>query len=167
MDDKVNKALGGQSTSLPASRHNSVSDLTILNDDENEKLQEIKEKLSEQSPNKQSANKNTIGTRSTPHSPKGSPRQSLKDITEQVAIIQNSLESSIILSNSTVSLISMNDGQNLKLPEENDIYDENTHPKMIGKKSNIKNELRRRVSLQELSMNVDKSLDGTNKSKIT
>ncbi|KAF7489230.1 Transmembrane anterior posterior transformation protein 1 -like protein [Sarcoptes scabiei] len=157
LEDKVNKMIGGHSASLPASRHNSVSNLTIL--DEEIKLQDIKDKLTEQqnSPVKQQMNKSVIstGARSTPHSPlNGSPRDSLEDITEQVAIAQNSLESSIILSDSTVSLISMNDGQNLKLPEEK-LKTVGKTPKLSLTKKKIMQYWRRRVSLQELPVNVD------------
>lgn len=159
LEDKVNKALGGQSASLPASRHNSVTDLSILN--EEKKLQEIKEKLAEQSPTKQATPVKVAivtGTRSSPHSPaNGSPRDSLEDITEQVAIVQNSLESSIILSDSTVSLISINDGQHLKLTQPA-MNDENALPVGGHKKphhlSAFQN-IRRRVSLQELPTNVE------------
>ncbi|OTF79125.1 DUF747 domain containing protein [Euroglyphus maynei] len=127
LEDKVNKALGGHSASLPASRHNSVSDLTILN--EEKALHEIRDKLEseqrqqqeqQQQQQQQQPKQSPIktATKSTPHSPlNGSPRNSLEDISEQVAIIQKSLESSIILSDSTVSLISMNDGHNVRLPK--------------------------------------------------
>lgn len=159
LEDKVNKAVGGQSASLPASRHNSVTELTIL--DEETALQEIKEKLIEQSPTKQVAPVKisvSSGTRSTPGSPTGSTRNSLEDITEQVAIVQNTLESSIILSDSTVSLISINDGKNVQLKEIE--QDENCPLKNFPNK--IKNRLfieseqshRRRVSLQEFPTNV-------------
>lgn len=167
LDDKVSKTLGGQSASLPASRHNSVTDLTIL--DEEEKLMEIKEKIIEQSsPSKQAVvvvNSINSGARSTPHSPSSSPRNSLEDITEQVAIAQNTLDhSSIILSDSTVSLVSMNDGQNLKLPDVPSAQKENANKSKLHKVSSPRRKLfslsnfpslKRRVSLQELSNNVD------------
>ena len=162
LEEKVNKALGGQSTSLPASRHNSVSDLTILEEDE--KLMEIKEKMIElENPNKQAkVAALSSGTRSTPHSPSASPRNSLEDITEQLAMVQNTLDSPIILSDSIVSLVSMNDGQNFKLPEvephkENAIKSKhklNSPRRKLFSFSNFPN-LKRRVSLQELPNNVD------------
>src|SRR5699024_9146251 len=83
---------------------------------------------------------------------------SLEDITEQVAIVQNSLaESPIILSDSTVSLISMNDGHNVKLLDQTTGNDENA----LGaagpsRKSHLSpfQPIRRRVSLQELPTNI-------------
>ncbi|KAH9419995.1 Transmembrane anterior posterior transformation protein 1 [Dermatophagoides pteronyssinus] len=180
LEEKVNKALGGHSASLPASRHNSVSDLTILN--EEKALHEIKEKLeSEQQRQQPQQSPTKTTTKSTPHSPlNGSPRNSLEDISEQVAIIQKSLESSIILSDSTVSLISMNDGRNVRLPksiiqssssttqylEEDDDDDEilNNENEMIIRDSENQKmntitmakkraNIQRRVSLQELPTN--------------
>lgn len=180
LEEKVNKALGGHSASLPASRHNSVSDLTILN--EEKALHEIKEKLeSEQQRQQPQQSPTKTTTKSTPHSPlNGSPRNSLEDISEQVAIIQKSLESSIILSDSTVSLISMNDGRNVRLPksiiqssssttqylEEDDDDDEilnNENEVIIRDSENQKMNtitmakkranIQRRVSLQELPTN--------------
>lgn len=169
LEDKVNKALGGQSASLPASRHNSVTELTIL--DEEEKLIEIKEKIIEQTPNKQT-NKSSInlGTRSTPHSPNTSPRHSLEDITEH---LQNTLESSIILSDSTVSLISMNDGQNLHLPQDGLQKENSLKPKhkvnsprrKLFSLTNFPN-LKRRVSLQERTNNDTYADDSTDEKQL-
>ena len=155
LEDKVCKTLGGQSTSLPTSRRNSVSELTILDD---EKLLEIKEKIAEQTSNKQTKTSINAGTRSTPHSPSTSPRNSLEDITEQ-AILQNTLESSIIFSDSTVSLVSMNDGQNLRLPQD-DIQKENVL-KLKHKTTSPRTKLfalsslKRRISLQERPNNMN------------
>lgn len=179
LEDKVSKALGGHSASLPASRHNSVTDLTIL--DEETALHEIKEKLIEQSPIKQCSSVKanvSSGTRSTPHSPNASVRNSLEDITEQVAIVQNSLESSNIFSDSTVSLISINDGKNVKLPED-PVQDENA----LGSKQTLHRpnrktlfplnlqSLRRRVSLQDFPTNISNNYieqnEPVNKSKIS
>lgn len=177
LDEKVNKTLGGQSASLPASRHNSVTDLTIL--DEEEKLMELKEKIIEQaSPSKQAkgvANSINSGARSTPHSPNSSPRNSLEDITEQVAIAQNTLDSLVILSDSTVSLVSMNDGQNLKLPDVPSAQKENAKSKVKVNSPRRKlfslgnfPSLKRRVSLQELPNNVnhDNYKDGGNRQEV-
>lgn len=176
LDDKVNKTLGGQSASLPASRHNSVTDLTIL--DEEEKLMELKEKIIEHSasPSKQAkaavASSINSGARSTPHSPSSSPRNSLEDITEQVAIAQNTLDSLVILSDSTVSLVSMNDGQNLKLPNVPSAQKENAKSKQKVNSPRRKlfslgsfPSLKRRVSLQELpnNVNLDNFTDTGNK----
>lgn len=175
LDDKVNKTLGGQSASLPASRHNSVTDLTIL--DEEEKLMELKEKIIEQaSPSKQVkvavGNSINSGARSTPHSPSSSPRNSLEDITEQVAIAQNTLDSLVILSDSTVSLVSMNDGQNLKLPDVPSAQKENAKSKQKVNSPRRKlfslgnfPSLKRRVSLQEIpnNVNLENYTDNSNK----
>ena len=160
LDDKVNKAIGGQSASLPASRHNSVTDLTIL--DEEEKLIEIKDRIIEQTPSKQPKIGSGTGTRSTPHSPTASLHNSLEDITEQAAIRQDTLEPTIILSDSTVSLVSMNDGQSVKLPENILMQKENIHkvknklnsPRKRFFQMNSIHNLMRRVSLQELPNNV-------------
>lgn len=164
LDEKVTKTLGGQSASLPASRHNSVTDLTIL--DEEQKFLEIKEKMIEQaSPSKHSTKAPVSlnsGARSTPHSPSTSPHNSLKDITKQVAIAQNTLDSSIILSDSTVSLVSMNDGHNLKLPDVAPLQKENAIKQ--GAQNSPRRKLfsfsgfpsmKRRISLQELPNNGD------------
>ncbi|KAH9501537.1 Transmembrane anterior posterior transformation protein 1 [Dermatophagoides farinae] len=150
LEEKVAKALGGHSASLPASRHNSVSDLTILNEEsalhvirnkleqEHQQQQQLQQQqLQQQSPMKTAT---MTTTRSTPHSPlNGSPRNSLEDISEQVAIVQKSLESSIILSDSTVSLISMNDGRNVRLPKKSTIPSLTTqHPEEENDENEIK-----------------------------
>ncbi|KAI2804211.1 Transmembrane anterior posterior transformation protein 1 [Blomia tropicalis] len=206
LDDKVNKAIGGQSASLPASRHNSVTDLTIL--DEEEKLIEIKDRIIEQTPSKQPKIGSGTGTRSTPHSPTASLHNSLEDITEQAAIRQDTLEPTIILSDSTVRpffhycpnlrfraaklfqltalsydfghLVSMNDGQSVKLPENILMQKENIHkvknklnsPRKRFFQMNSIHNLMRRVSLQELPNNVpqtayeDQKLDDNTNNKM-
>lgn len=167
LEEKVNKVIGGQSASLPASRHNSATDLSILQGEE--KLQEIKDKLQLSEgprPTSPQAPKVIItptGTKSTPHSPTASRHQSLEDITKQVAMLQTSLDDNIILSDSTVSLISINYGHDVNLPkgtfrDENSLEVLRQRPKSAIKKRLSLNlhdvNLNRRKSLQELSINV-------------
>jgi len=127
LDTKVG-TLSRQYTSLPASRHNSSEDL----------------------PAAVSAH-----AKSTPHTPSPSVRSSLADITAQAAIMQETLETSMVFSDSTVSLNSLdiNDGSNIKLPGDSDPNAEQLIQKSILRHRNLDNQLKRRVSLQEVSSN--------------
>lgn len=103
-------------TSLPSSRHHSVEDLTAV-----------------------------INSKSTPHTPTPSQSSSIADISTQAALIQDKLENSMILSNSTVSLNSLeiNDGSNVQLLQDQDQLS------CLKRRLNSADKLRRRVSLQE------------------
>jgi hypothetical protein len=93
--------------------------------------------------------------KSTPHTPSPSASSSIQDITAQAAIMQETLETSMIFSDSTVSLVSLdiNDGSNVHLPGHtfNDITNQNIKNKSILRHRNLGPDdasLRRRVSLQ-------------------
>ena len=124
-----------QCTSLPASCHNSMEDIpAALN----------------------------AYPKSTPHTPSPSASSSLADITAQAAIMQETLETSMILSDSTVSLMSLdiNDGSKIKLLADRDTFNdnqENMEPSLVRQLH--KNNLRRRVSLQEVSSNSKEQTD--------
>ena len=121
-------ALSRQYTSLPASRHNSVEDI----------------------PSTVSAH-----PKSTPHTPSPSARSSLTDITAQAAIMQETLESSMVFSDSTVSLNSLdiNDGMSVGLAVQSDPNQKELTQKSILRQRHLNNEFKRRVSLQEVSTN--------------
>lgn len=164
LEEKVNKVIGGQSASLPASRHNSATDLSILK--EEDKLQDIRDKLQlSERPSTPVKVVTASGTKSTPHSPSSSPRHvSLEDITKQVAMLQTSLDDNVILSDSTVSLISLNYGHDVNLPQPS-FTDENvpnpcTAKKRLSLNLNDSN-LRRRKSLQDV-INLQSFQDSTN-----
>ncbi|XP_054158353.1 transmembrane anterior posterior transformation protein 1 homolog [Oppia nitens] len=125
IDDKVG-ALSRQYTSLPASRHNSCEDIP-----------------SAVSPH----------AKSTPHTPSPSTRSSLADITQQAAIMQETLESSMIFSNSTVSLNSLdiNDGTAIKFTVTSGTSDLKLSQKSILRQRHVDNQFKRRVSLQEMT----------------
>ena len=125
LDNKVG-ALSRQFTSLPASRHNSTEDI----------------------PSAVSAH-----PKSTPHTPSPSARSSLTDITAQAAIMQETLESSMIFSDSTVSLNSLdiNDGMAVGLAVENASKQKELGQKSILRQRHLNTPFKRRVSLQEVS----------------
>ncbi len=127
LDSKVG-SLSRQYTSLPASRHNSSEDLPSIV---------------------------STHAKSTPHTPSLSTRSSLADITAQAAIMQETLETSMVFSDSTVSLMSLdiNDGRNLKLPNDCDSNEQQLKQKSILRQRNLENQMKRRVSLQEVSSN--------------
>jgi hypothetical protein len=112
-----------QCTSLPSSRHHSTENLTTIGN-----------------PN----------SKSTPHTPVASQSASLADITAHASLVHETLESSLIFSDSTVSLNSfeMNDGSELRLRhlKINATDKENERPSSRNELLNIN---RRRPSLQE------------------
>lgn len=120
-----------QCTSLPSSRRNSLDDIP-----------------------------STINhPKSTPHTPAPSQSSSLADISAQAAIMQESLEASMILSDSTVSLNSLdiNDGSDIRISEqlkENSVPKE--HKSILRHRNYNSEKLIRRVSLQEAANFVKK-----------
>ncbi|RWS13743.1 Protein TAPT1-like protein [Dinothrombium tinctorium] len=112
-----------QCTSLPSSRHHSTENLPLA----------------------------VANSKSTPHTPTPSQSSSLVDITEQAAIMQETLENSMVMSNSTVSLNSLeiNDGSTVRLLEEGKENLPSKQKSILRQRFAENNPLKRRVSLQE------------------
>lgn len=118
-------------TSLPSSRHPSLEDI----------------------------HKAVSNTRSTPHTPTPSQSSSLADITAQAAILQDALDTSMILSDSQVSLVSMDtmESREAKVLESIHENQENVYGGIVVRQKSILRQrsfnandgVRRRVSLQE------------------
>lgn len=173
VDEKVNKLIGGLSTSLPVSRHNSVADLTILSDED--KFNEIRDKfplLNTTKPPSITTTKigpSSLETKSVPQSPlANSPRDSLEDINERLELLRTSYDSCLLMSDSTVDLVSMNDGQHLtEIFDDKPSNDQSkTKPNSVRKRlKSIKDmiSIKRRVSMHDLPKIIPFT-DHTNKS---
>lgn len=125
-------------SSLPSSRHGSMENLTKIPT-------------------------NTIESQSTPHTPTPSQSSSLADISAQAALLQETLDNSLVMSDSQVSLVSMDiEGKTNKMLH---VIDENNpsiltgtinfKKKSILRQSNSNSDtcLKRRVSLQDNQLN--------------
>lgn len=121
-------------SSLPSSRHGSMENLTKVTT-------------------------NVVESQSTPHSPTPSQSSSLADISAQAQLLQETLDNSLVMSDSQVSLVSMDiEGKTKMVLDVIDENDPNCLASKIGFKkksilrqsnSNSDTCLKRRVSLQE------------------